>query len=401
VPFTWGGREVASARALGRARNINDLRELAQRRVPRFSFEYVDGGAEDELTMASNRAAFASAQILPRQLAGISGIDTSAELLGRRSQLPIAVAPTGYNGMLARDGDLALARTARSAGFPFTQSTMSSSTIEEVARSMEGGRHWFQLYMLKDAAITRRLVERALEAGCEALVLTSDAIVLGNREGDKHNFAGPGKLTWRAKMNVASRLFWVLDVVAPNGPPGFGNLAEFLPKGQGSAIDGARFISAQMDRALSWESVEWLRSIWPGKLVVKGIMRAEDAVAAVERGVDALVVSNHGGRQLDGAASSLQALPRICEAVNGRCDILFDSGIRRGGDVFKALALGASGVLCGRAMLYGLAAGGAAGAARSVEILRTELERTMALAGCSTLSQIVSSVLCQRSPILR
>ncbi|MGB3391179.1 MAG: alpha-hydroxy acid oxidase, partial [Pseudaminobacter sp.] len=213
---------MASARALTRARNITDLRELAQRRVPRFSFEYVDGGAEDELTMAANRAAFASAQILPRQLAGISGVDTSVTVLGQRSELPIAVAPTGYNGMLARNGDLALARTARLAGFPFTQSTMSSSTIEEVAQVLDGGRHWFQLYMLKDIAITRRLVERALEAGCEALVLTSDAIVLGNREGDKHNYAAPGKLTWRAKMDVASRLSWVLDVVVPNGPPGFG-----------------------------------------------------------------------------------------------------------------------------------------------------------------------------------
>lgn len=392
---------MASARALTRARNITDLRELAQRRVPRFSFEYVDGGAEDELTMAANRAAFAGAQILPRQLAGISNVDTSVNVLGQRSQLPIAVAPTGYNGMLAKDGDLALAGTARMAGFPFTQSTMSSSTIEEVARVMEGGRHWFQLYMLKDIAITTRLVERALDAGCEALVLTSDAIVLGNREGDKHNYAGPGKLTWRSKMNVASRLSWVLDVVVPNGPPGFGNLAEFLPKGQGSAIDGARFISAQMDTALSWKSVERLRSIWPRKLVVKGIMRAQDAIAAAERGVDAVVVSNHGGRQLDGAATSLQALPAISDALNGRCDVLLDSGIRRGGDVFKALALGANAVLCGRAMLYGLAAGGAAGAARSVEILRTELERTMVLAGCSSLSQIDRSALCERSPIVR
>jgi (S)-mandelate dehydrogenase len=278
---------------------------------------------------------------------------------------------------------------------------MSSSTIEDVARAMEGGRHWFQLYMLKDVAITKRLVERALEAGCEALVLTSDAIVLGNREGDKHNYAGPGKLTWRAKMNVASRLSWVLDVVVPNGPPGFGNLAEFLPKGQGSAIDGARFISAQMDTALSWESVEWLRSIWPRKLVIKGIMRAQDALAAAERGVDAVVVSNHGGRQLDGVATSLQALPALSAALNGRCDILLDSGIRRGGDIFKAMALGAKAVLCGRAMLYGLAAGGAAGAARSVEILRTELERTMVLAGSSSLTQIDRSVLCERSPILR
>lgn len=392
---------MASARALTRARNISDLRELAQLRVPRFSFEYVDGGAEDELTMAANRAAFAGVQILPRQLAGISSVDMSIEVMGEPSALPIVVAPTGYNGMLAKDGDLALARTALDAGFPFTQSTMSSSTIEEVAAAMVGGRHWFQLYMLKDTAITKRLVERALDAGCEALVLTSDAIVLGNREGDKHNYAGPGKLTWRAKIDVASRLSWVLDVVVPHGPPGFGNLAEFLPKGQSSAIDGARFISAQMDSALSWESVSWLRSIWPRKLVVKGIMRAEDALAAAERGVDAIVVSNHGGRQLDGAATSLGALPAISKTLDGRCEIFLDSGIRRGGDIFKAVALGANAVLCGRAMLYGLAAGGAAGASRSVEILRTELERTMMLAGQNSLRRIDTSALCERSPLLR
>lgn len=392
---------MASAKALTRARNISDLRELAQRRLPRFSFEYVDGGAEDEVTMAANRAAFADVQILPRQLASIAGVDMSVDVLGKLSALPIAVAPTGYNGMLARGGDLALARTAQAAGFPFTQSTMSSSTIEEVAAVMAGGRHWFQLYMLKDIAITKRLIERALAAGCEALVLTSDAIVLGNREGDKHNYAGPGKLTWRAKMDVASRLSWVLDVVVPRGPPGFGNLAEFLPRGQGGAIDGARFISAQMDAALSWESVSWLRSNWPRKLVVKGIMRADDALAAAERGVDAIVVSNHGGRQLDGAATSLGALPAIRKALDGRCDVILDSGIRRGADIFKAMALGANAVLCGRAMLYGLAAGGAAGAARSVEILRAELERTMMLAGQGSLKHLDRSALFERSPFLR
>ena len=288
---------MASAKTLQQARNIADLRKLAARRVPRFSFEYVDGGADDELTVAGNRAAFAEINILPRQLAGISTVDPSVTVLGKRSSLPMVIAPTGYNGLLARDGDLALARTARTVGFPFTQSTMSSSTIEEVAAVLAGGRHWFQLYMLKDPAITRRLVQRAIDAGCEALVLTSDAITLGNREGDKHNYSAPGKLTWRAKLDVAMRWAWLFDVVIPNGPPGFGNLSEFLPKGETSAVDGARFISQQMDQAISWKSVEWLRSIWPGKLIVKGIMRADDAAMAAERGVDAIVVSNHGGRR--------------------------------------------------------------------------------------------------------
>lgn len=388
---------MASARAVAQARNIDDLRSLARRRVPRFSFEYVDGGAEDETTMAANRASFAATRILPRQLAGIRAVDMSVDILGKTSQLPFAVAPTGYNGLLAKNGDLVLARTARLAGIPFTQSTMSSSSIEEVARVIDGGRHWFQLYMLKDTTITRRLVERAQQAGCEALVLTSDAIVLGNRETDKHNYASPGKLTWGAKLDVARRMAWLLDVVAPHGPPGFGNLAEFLPRGQTSAIDGARFISAQMDTALSWETVDWLRSIWPHKLVVKGIMRVEDALAAAERGVDAIVVSNHGGRQLDGTASSLEVLSAIGKPLNGRCDIILDSGVRRGSDIFKALALGAKAVLCGRAMLYGLAAGGATGAARAVEILRTELERTMMLAGSSSLMQIDRSALCVAS----
>lgn len=384
---------MASAKTLQQARNIADLRKLAARRLPRFSFEYVDGGADDELTVAGNRAAFADINILPRQLAGISAVDPAVTVLGKRSSLPMVIGPTGYNGLLARDGDLALARTARTVGFPFTQSTMSSSTIEEVAAVLAGGRHWFQLYMLKDPAITRRLVQRAIDAGCEALVLTSDAITLGNREGDKHNYSAPGKLTWRAKLDVAMRWAWLFDVVIPNGPPGFGNLSEFLPKGETSAVDGARFISQQMDQAISWKSVEWLRSIWTGKLIVKGIMRADDAAMAAERGVDAIVVSNHGGRQLDGAPSPIDVLPEIRDRLGDGCEVLLDSGIRRGSDVFKAVAMGASAVLCGRATLFGLGAGGEPGVRRAVEILRSELERTMMLAGCSSFSAVDDFVL--------
>ncbi|PWJ84534.1 (S)-mandelate dehydrogenase [Pseudaminobacter salicylatoxidans] len=379
---------MKSPSSLRKVRNIADLREMARRRVPRFSFEYVDGGADDELTLAGNRAAFAGLQILPHQLAGLGEIDLSTNVLGRRTELPIAIGPTGYNGMLSRDGDLALARVALGAGIPFTQSTMSSSSIEEVASVLAGGRHWFQLYMLNDVSITERLVQRASDAGCEALVLTTDAIAVGNREGDKHNYSGPGRLAWRAKLDVAMRLPWVLDVVVPKGPPSFGNLREFLPKGQASAIDGARFISAQMDRSISWKSVEWLRSIWPGKLIVKGIMRPEDALTAAECGADAVVVSNHGGRQLDGAPSTMHVLPAIRDRLQGSCEILIDSGFRRGSDVFKALALGAGVALCGRAILFGLGAGGEAGAFKAVEILRGEFERTMILAGYGSVADV-------------
>lgn len=379
--------------SLRNVRNIADLRELARRRVPRFSFEYVDGGADDEITLAENRAAFADVRIVPRQLAGIGEIDLSTTVLGRRTELPIAIGPTGYNGMLSRHGDLALARAALRAGIPFTQSTMSSSSIEEVAGVLAGGRHWFQLYMLNDISITERLVQRARVAGCEALVLTTDAITVGNREGDKHNFVGPGRLSWRAKLDVAMRLQWVLDVVVPSGAPGFGNLREFLPKGQTSAIDGARFISAQMDRSISWKSVEWLRSIWPGKLIVKGLMRPEEVQAAAECGADAVVVSNHGGRQLDGAPSPIHLLPAIRERLQGGCEILVDSGFRRGSDVFKAIALGAKVALCGRATLFGLGAGGEAGVAKALDILRSELERTMILAGYGSIADVDETAL--------
>lgn len=383
------------ASSLHRVRNIADLRILAKRRVPRFSFEYVDGGADDEMSMTANRRAFADLQLVPRQLAGLGSIDLSTSVLGKRSELPFAIGPTGYNGMLSKDGDLALARVARQAGIPFTQSTMSSSSIEQVSAALSGGRHWFQLYMLNDIAITKRLVERAVAANCEALVLTTDAIAVGNREGDKHNFVGPGQLSWRSKFNVAMHPGWMLDVLVPNGPPSFGNLQEFLPKGQCSPIDGARFISAQMDRSISWKSVEWLRSVWPGKLIVKGLLRHQDVAAAAERGVDAVVVSNHGGRQLDGAPSPIHLLPAVA-ALQGRCEILVDSGFRRGSDVFKAVALGATMALCGRAILFGLAAGGEAGALKAVEILRSELERTMILAGYGRICDVDGSMLSRR-----
>ncbi|KKB85706.1 hypothetical protein VW29_06200 [Devosia limi DSM 17137] len=384
---------MKSASSLHHVRNIADLRILAKRRVPGFSFEYVDGGADDELSMAANRQAFANLQLVPRQLAGLGSVDMSTHVLGKRSELPFSIGPTGYNGMLCKDGDLALARVARQTGIPFTQSTMSSSSIEQVSAALSGGRHWFQLYMLNDIAITKRLVERAAAANCEALVLTTDAIAVGNREGDKHNFVGPGRLSWRSKFNVVMHPAWMVDVLFPNGPPSFGNLQEFLPKGQSSPIDGARFISAQMDRSISWKSVEWLRSMWPGKLIVKGLMNPQDVVAAADRGVDAVVLSNHGGRQLDGAPSPMHQLPAVSAALQGRCEILIDSGFRRGSDVFKAVALGAGMALCGRAMLFGLAAGGEAGALKAVEILRSELERTMILAGYGRISDVDGSVL--------
>jgi (S)-mandelate dehydrogenase len=386
-------RSHGAVRDLAQALNIEDLRRIARRKLPGFAFEYLEGGAEDEWSLSNNREAFKRVALLPRQLVDVSSVDTGASFLGRTASAPIVIAPTGYNGMLSREGDLALARAAKRRGIAFIQSTMSTSSIEQVSAAVEGGRHWFQLYILKDESVTSRLIVRARDAGCEALVVTTDAVALGNREWDRRNYARPQVLTWRAKLDTAFHPRWVLDVLIPHGVPKFGNLTEFLPKDKQSARGGAHFIANQMDATISWKTIELVRSIWPRKLVVKGILRSDDAERAAEVGADAIVISNHGGRQLEGAPSPVDVVAEIADKLRGRCEILVDSGFRRGTDVFKALALGAGAVVCGRAALYGLAAAGDRGVERALEILTTEFERTMKLMGCRKVGDIDSSAI--------
>lgn len=384
-------------RRLSEALNIEDLRSLARRKVPAFALEYVEGGAEDQVTMGDNRDAFRRVRLVPRQLRDVSHIDLSTQFLGRDVQRPFGICPTGYNGMLSRHGDLKLARAARKFGIPFIQSTMSTSSIEEISAEMQGAEHWFQLYVLKDRAISKRLMERAHAAGCTTLVITTDAVILGNRESDRRNYVRPQVLSWRNKIDTALHPRWIADVLVPDGIPIFGNLTEFLPKSQWSARDGAFFISQQMERALNWDRLEALRADWPGKLVVKGLLHPGDIRRAMQAGVDGVMVSNHGGRQLDGSVTPLEQLDGIVQVAGGDCEIFLDSGFRRGSDVAKALCLGARGAFFGRATLYGLAAGGQEGAEKALSLFSAELETCMGQLGCATVPELADVATCGAS----
>lgn len=378
-------------RRLSQALNIEDLQTLARRRIPGFAFSYVEGGAEDQFTLAHNREVFRQIRFVPRQLCDVAKIDLTTQFLGCAVQRPLAICPTGYNGMLTHQGDLKLARAARTFGIPFIQSTMSTSSIEEIASVMQGGDHWFQLYILKDRAVSARLMQRAQAAGCRTLVITTDAVVLGNRESDRRNYARPQILTWRNKIDTALHPRWIFDVLVPHGIPIFGNLTEFLPKSQWSARDGARFISEQMERSLDWDRLAQLRADWPGKFVVKGLLHPDDVEQAIAIGADGIILSNHGGRQLDGAISPMECVTPITDRFADRCEIFLDSGFRRGSDVANAIALGATGAFVGRATLYGLAAGGQQGAERALSLLSDELETCMGQIGCARIGDLVKA----------
>lgn len=369
-----------------RAVNIDDLRHIARRRLPHFSFEYVEGGAEDETALRRNRDVLGRITWLPRTLAGVGVPDLSVEIFGRRCNMPIAIAPTGFNGLLWPQGDLALARAATTAGVPFTLSTVSNFDVARLTREVSG-QVWFQLYPVKDPKVVDRLIARAREAGCETMMVTTDVPVFGAREWDQRNYRAPMKLTTRNVLDVLAHPGWLRRVML-KGAPKFENLLEFLPAGRQSAMVGARYIGSQINMDLSWEDIARMRAQWPGKLVLKGVLSMEDARRAVDTGVDGVVLSNHGGRQLDSCVSGVEMLPALVGELGDRLAILVDGGFQRGSDVLKALALGARGVLIGRAALYGLAAGGEAGAAHALNLLRSEMERTMTLLGCRSVSDL-------------
>ena len=369
-----------------RAINIEDLRHMARRRLPHFSFEYVEGGAEDELTLKRNRDVFERIVWVPRTLSGMGPPDLGVELFGRQCNMPIAIAPTGFNGLLWPQGDLALARAAAAAGVPFTLSTVSNYSLAKLAREV-AGQVWFQLYPVKDAKVVDGLIDRAREAGCGTMLVTTDVPIFGAREWDQRNYRAPMKLTLRNVIDVLAHPRWLRQVML-RGAPKFENLLEFLPPGRQSAMVGARYMGTQINAHLSWEDVARMRARWPGKLVLKGILSVEDARRAVDSGVDALVLTNHGGRQLDSCVSAMEMLPAVASEVGDRLTVLVDGGFVRGSDVLKALALGAHGVLVGRAALYGLAAGGEAGVSHALNILRMEMERAMTLLGCRTIGEV-------------
>jgi (S)-mandelate dehydrogenase len=375
----------AAARVL-RTWNIADLRAMAKKRLPRAVFDFFDGAAEDELTLAANRAAFERVRIAPKMLTGVARIDTSTTILGAHSKLPIAVGPTGGIGFGWPFADVGVARAAAAAGVPYTLSTMATASIERIAREA-GGRLWFQAYIFRERKMTTDLVERARQFGYEALMVTVDVPVGGKRERDfRNDFAIRFQFTPRNILDFATRPLWVLDILR-HGMPRLENVAALAPEAKSTA-EIASSVGQFWDADFDWDGLKAMRERWPGKMLVKGVLRADDAARLAAIGVDAVVVSNHGGRQLDGAVAGLDALPPIVDAVKGRMSVLVDGGVRRGVDAIKAVALGAEAVMLGRATLYGACAAGEAGAARALDILRDELVRAMQLSGVRSISEI-------------
>jgi len=366
--------------------SIEDLRQVARRRLPRAIFDFFDGGAEDEVTLRENRAAFERVRLLPKVLVNVSKVDMSTELFGMRSTLPLAIAPTGGISAGRAGAELILARAAKAFGVPFTLATPAAFTIERVAEQV-GGRLWFQLYAVREHEFREKLIARASAAGYEAMLVTVDLPVSGKRERDPRNgFRTPYNPNWRNSRDVIFKPGWLWEIMR-HGLPGMANFDGYrfsTPKG----TDIATAVGREMDAALDWEAIKRIRTLWPRKLLLKGVERPEDAERAAGIGCDGVVVSNHGGRQLDGAAPTLDALPSVARAVGSRMTVLLDGGVRRGVDILKARALGAHGVLTGRATLFGAMAGGEEGARRALEILASELERSMQLCGVRSLADI-------------
>jgi L-lactate dehydrogenase (cytochrome) len=369
---------------------IEDLRLRARRRLPRAIFDFVDGGAMDERTLAANQADFAALGFRPRVLVDVAARRQGVRVLGQEFTTPLILAPIGLTEFFGPGGEIAAARAAAKAGAGFCLSTMATTTIEDLAGGAPG--FWFQLYFQRDRGVTRALVERAAAAGCPVLCLTVDLAVQGRRERDERNgFTVPPRITARNALDFAlhPRWLWRLNQYRAQA---FANFAGFAGH-QPDFTTVARYIVEQFEPALTWQDVDWLKSIWPGHLVIKGILSPEDARLAADHGADGIVVSNHGGRQLDGAVSTIAALPEIVNAAGKSLDILIDGGIRRGGDVVKALALGARACLIGRPFLYGLAAGGEAGVARALTILSGEIDNVQALIGCPDVTGLDRSFL--------
>ena len=359
--------------------SISDLRDLARRRIPRAIFDYADGGSYDERTLRRNAEDLDALRFRQRVMVDVSDISLATTLAGTPVSMPLAIAPTGLAGFFHADGEILGARAAAAFGIPFCLSTMSICSLEDV-RAATPQPFWFQQYLMKDRGFNAELIERAIAARCSALVLTLDLQVLGERRRDPRNgLSIPPRLTWRNAFDMARKPAWTASVLFGKRRT-FGNLVGRI--GGASEIRTlAEWSQTQFDASADWRDVEWVRSRWPGKLILKGILDPEDARLALAAGADAIVVSNHGGRQLDGAPSTISVLPGIVAAVEGRCEVLFDGGIRSGQDVARALALGARGTLIGKSFLFALAAGGEAGVTRALEILRNELRVTLALTG--------------------
>lgn len=374
---------------------IEDLRRLARRRLPRGVFDLFDGGAEDEGTLRDNRAAFDRVRFLPKVLVDVSRVETRTTILGAPASMPIAIAPTGAVGFGWPNGDVAIARAAAAYGIPYSLSTSGTASVQRIAREAPG-RLWFQAYIFKKREFTMQLIERARQAGYEGLMITVDLPVGGKRERDFRNALSiPFKISRGNFFDFASRPGWALSMLL-RGAPVMENLIGYTPE-KVSSTGLVSIAGRNYDPSFDWDSMKAIRDAWPRKLIVKGVARADDAERLAAMGCDALVVSNHGGRQLDGAMATLDALPPIARAVGSRVSVMVDGGVRRGAHVVKALALGAQAVLVGRATLYGVCAAGEAGALRALEILRDELVRSMQLCGVRAVSEIGPDLVVQGS----
>jgi (S)-mandelate dehydrogenase len=380
-------RKFYSGKDFRRALSIEELHRVARRCVPNFALEYVEGGSESERTLQWNSEALDSVRLAPNTLVDTSSRHQRTKLFGQEINAPLLIAPTGLNGMLSHRGDIALARAAKELGIPFNLSTLSNARLEDVATEA-GGRLWMQLYVMSDRELTRNIISRADKAGYEALVFTSDANVFGYREWDQRNYRGPAKLNLRNMVDVACHPRWLFDVLIPHGVPRFENIIDFMPPEGRTAQGGVAFVPTLFDAKISWEDVEWLREIWPRKLILKGVLNVADAKRAAKLGCDGIVVSNHGGRQLDSSVSTIEVLPDIAQAVGDQITVLIDSGFYRGTDIVKAIAMGADAVMIGRATLFGLAAGGEAGVSHALSILTSEIDRVLGQTGCCSLDDV-------------
>lgn len=373
-------RHLYRGHRLARAKTIADLRAMAHRRLPAFALEYLEGGAGDEATLSRNHAALAGYRFRPHALVDVSHRDIATTLFDRPMPLPFAIAPTGLNGLFWYEADLHLAEAAAEAGIPFVQSTMSNVAMERIAK-VPGLRHWWQLYVFGPPSVRQTLIARAERVGCEALVVTIDAQIYGDREWEARRFTHPGSLTWGSLAEATLHPGWFATTILPGGMPSFSNIVEFVPEDHRSFYDSAFWVRGAMDIALDWDEMARIRALWPRKLLIKGLLNVDGIERAAEVGADGVILSNHGGRQLDWTISGLDSLPEARRRLGDRLTLIVDGGIRRGTDVIKALAVGADAVLLGRATLYGVSAGGKAGVARAIDIMREEIDRNLGLLG--------------------
>ena len=371
---------------------IEELRVLAQKRVPRMFYDYADSGSWTESTYRANESDFQKIKLRQRVAVNMENRSTASTMIGQQVAMPVAIAPTGLTGMQHADGEILAARAAKKFGIPFTLSTMSICSIEDVSKGTDGHPFWFQLYVMRDRDFIERLIERARAASCSALVITLDLQILGQRHKDlKNGLSAPPKLTIANMINIATKPRWALGMLGTSRRE-FGNIVGHV-KGVENMGSLSAWTAQQFDPRLNWGDVEWIKKRWGGKIILKGIQDVEDARLAVESGADAMIVSNHGGRQLDGAQSSIEALPAIVDAVGSKIEVHMDGGIRSGQDVLKARALGAQGTYIGRAFLYGLGAMGQPGVEKALQIIHNELDLTMAFCGRTQMDTVDKSIL--------